>query len=112
MKYGVSDMEDEKIDVAEDLTIEQVNELLKGSKDLTHEQLNKLLRRMYENDSGIEPKPCPFCKLEGFGMTGLYFTDPRRCALTCDQCEAEGPWAGPSDDGVEAINLWNRRKVW
>lgn len=66
-------------------------------------------------------KPCPFCTNEGAGVTGLYVcnfsqesgvTQPG-CFVTCDCCQADGPWRPYIEDEKEAVKAaveaWNSR---
>ena len=78
---------------------------MKGETREEHEQFYKLL---YTTE--FEVRACPFCGQSGFGMTGIHFADERLTHLTCDECEADGPWTRPSKTGKEAVDAWNRRK--
>lgn len=65
-------------------------------------------------------KPCPFCKTESIGATGLYISNltaddcaeggQHGCSVTCDCCQCNGPWFeyGKVD---EAIDGWNARSA-
>ena len=80
---------------------------------------------IYQLPKGKKLKSCPFCKMDLVGMIGLYIvntsaqeavdasengvTDQHGCFVTCECCQADGPWFG-HDQIDEAIDGWNNRK--
>ena len=48
--------------------------------------------------------PCPFC---GSTDLGLWRQMMRaKCCIACNECDAQGPWAGSRE---KAIAAWRRR---
>lgn len=67
---------------------------------------------MRDRDILALAKPCPFCQLAFVAETDFYFQNG---ALTCDRCEADGPFArhltgeDDTEGKLEAVRLWNIR---
>lgn len=64
-----------------------------------------------DKDSAVL-EPCPFCGTnDRLRIYNPFDDDSETEVVTCDQCNAEGPYYGCSDSTseTEAIELWNRR---
>lgn len=77
------------------------------------------MSNLYQLPAGKTLKPCPFCKTDAIGPTGLYIHNhslaenadvQHGCFVTCDDCQADGPWYA-YDAIDEAIDGWNTRRA-
>jgi Lar family restriction alleviation protein len=58
-------------------------------------------------------KPCPFCgSNDRLRLYEPFEPSDELVVVTCDQCNANGPYYGENDSQseAEAVALWNRRE--